>query len=60
MRLRLLRKWENHGDEYPVGTIISISKGLAKRMIAAKIAEEYRGPYPPRKKMRTDLFKPKE
>jgi hypothetical protein len=60
MRLRLLRKWENHGDVYPRGTIISISTGMAKRMIEEKRAEEYKGEYPPKRKMKTNLFKPKE
>jgi hypothetical protein len=62
MRLRLLRKWENHEKVYPIGQIISVSTGLAKRMIEENKAEEYTGPYPikitRRTKMKTDLFKP--
>lgn len=63
MRIRLLKKWENHGKVYPRGQIITITPALAERKIKAKEAEQYNGPYPPPKgregKMKTNLFKPK-
>ena len=56
MRIRLLKKWR----EWPIGRVIEIFDGVAKTMIRDGIAERYTGEYPPKQKMKTDLFKPKK
>ena len=62
MRIRLLKRWANEFDSYRMGTILNLSNGYAKRLIAEGTAEAYAGSYPPRgrsEKLRTDFFKPK-
>lgn len=59
MRIRLLRKDSTAHGTYPVGTILQLSKSYAQKKISEGKAEEYTGEYPPKKKMRTELFKPK-
>lgn len=53
MRIRLFRKWRS----YPVGQIVNVFRPEALKLIEDKKAEEYKGPYPPKEKMRTQLFK---
>jgi len=60
MRVRLLKRKETQHAVYAIGTIINYSKGPAEKLIEAGIAQKYTGEYPPRKKMKTDFFKPKE
>lgn len=55
MKIRLLKKWR----EWPVGRVIEIFDTTAKEMIRDNIAEKYDGEYPPKGKMKTDFFKPK-
>lgn len=55
MRIRVLKKWR----EYPVGQVIEVFDSKAKQLIVDKTAEKYEGEYPPREKMKTDFFKPK-
>lgn len=55
MKVRLLRKWNG----WPIGRVIEIFDIKAKQMIRDNIAESYNGEYPPRDKMKTDFFKPK-
>lgn len=55
MRIRVLKKWR----EYPVGQVIEVFDSKAKQLIADRLAEKYDGEYPPREKMKTDFFKPK-
>ncbi len=43
----------------PVGKIITMTGSLGGKLIAQGIAEKYTGVYPPKKKMKTDFFKPK-
>jgi len=59
MRIRLLKGWEHMGKRLPIGKLITAAGSLGKKLIAQKIAEEYTGEYPPKKKMKTDFFKPK-
>jgi hypothetical protein len=60
MKIRLLKKWDWVHRTFPRGTILEVVDGLAKKMINAKTAEEYTGVYPPKGKVKTDLFKPKK
>jgi hypothetical protein len=55
MKVRLLKKWR----VWPVGRVIEIFDSTAKQMIRDNIAESYTGEYPPRQKMKTEFFKPK-
>jgi hypothetical protein len=58
VRVRLLKSWTNaQGRKYGIGWVISTTEG--KKMIEKGIAEEYNGEYPPKRKMRTNFFKPK-
>jgi hypothetical protein len=59
MRIRLLRSLQTPHTKYFVGNIINYSKGLAMKLIEKGRAEKYKGEYPPKKKMKTDFFKPK-
>lgn len=43
-----------------MGTILQLSKSYAEKKIKEGKAEKYMGEYPPRKKMKTDFFKPKD
>jgi hypothetical protein len=55
MKIRLLKKWRT----WPVGRVIEIFDTTAKEMIHDRIAVKYTGEYPPKGKMKTDFFKPK-
>lgn len=55
MKVRLLKKWRY----WPIGRVIEIFDTTAKEMIYDGTAEKYDGEYPPQKKMKTELFKPK-
>jgi hypothetical protein len=39
---------------------LNLTNSFAGKLITDGTAERYTGEYPPRKKMRTDFFKPKE
>jgi hypothetical protein len=55
MRIRLLKKWRH----WVKGTTLEVADPKAKELIRDNIAEKYSGEYPPKKKMKTDFFKPK-
>jgi hypothetical protein len=55
MRIRLLKKWR----EYALGTVLEVADPAAKELIYYQRAEKYDGEYPPKNKMKTDFFKPK-
>ena len=59
MRVRLLRRHETPHAIYAIGTILNYSKGPAEKLILEGKAEKYSGEYPPKRKMKTDFFKPK-
>jgi len=59
MRIRLHRRQKTPHADYAIGTILNYSKGPAEKLIGEGKAEKYMGEYPPRKKMRTEFFKPK-
>jgi hypothetical protein len=59
MKIRLLKKWDWVRRIFPMGSILEVTPGLAKKMINEKTAEEYSGEYPPKTKMKTNFFKPK-
>jgi hypothetical protein len=59
MRIRLLKKWDWVHKTFYRGTVLKVVDGYAKKLISEGIAEEYNGEYPPKEKMKTDLFKPK-
>lgn len=60
-RVILKKKWTNNlGRTYPIGSIIQGDKELATKLIESKTGEAYDGDYPPREKVKTDLFKPKK
>lgn len=55
MKVRLIRKWR----EWPIGRVLEVFDGTAKEMIRDGYAESYNGEYPPKEKVKTELFKPK-
>jgi hypothetical protein len=55
MKIRLLSKWR----QWARGTTLEVADPKAKELISESIAEKYDGVYPPKQKMKTDLFKPK-
>jgi hypothetical protein len=59
MKIRMLRKWNNGLKDFVQGNVLEVSDGKAKELICDRIAEKYDGEYPPKDKMKTDLFKPK-
>lgn len=59
MKIRLLKKWDNKGKCYAIGTTLEVADPKAKELINDRIAESYNGPYPPKEKMKTEFFKPK-
>ena len=56
MKIRLLRKWRI----YVVGTSLEVADPVAKELIQEGTAERYTENYSPKKKMKTDFFKPKK
>jgi hypothetical protein len=59
MRVRLLRRVITPHADYAIGTVINVTNGFANRLFEEQKAEKYTGEYPPKKKMRTEIFKPK-
>lgn len=60
MIVRLHKGYKTETGKYlPIGKVTRRRRKEAEQMIKEKIAEEYRGPFPP-KKMKTNFFKPKE
>jgi hypothetical protein len=59
MKIRMLRKWNNGLKDFVQGNVLEVSDGRAKELIGERLAEKYDGEYPPKDKMITDLFKPK-
>jgi hypothetical protein len=55
MKIRLLKKWRI----YVTGTTLEVADPVAKGLIQERTAERYLGEYPPKQKMKTELFKPK-
>lgn len=60
MRVRLLKKWDWVHRTFHIGTVLEVVDSYANKMINDGIAEKYTGEYPPKTKMKTDLFKPKQ
>lgn len=59
MRVRLLRSWTNTlGIKYPVGKLIDTDRTLGRQLISERYAVED-NPKNPRKKIKSDFFKPK-
>lgn len=59
MKVRLLKKWENAGKAYAMATVLEVADPKAKQLISDRIAEKYNGEYPPKQKLKTEFFKPK-
>jgi hypothetical protein len=56
----ILKSSENPtGKKLPVGTITNVSRAKYKELLASKSAEDYSGTLPPKKKTKTNFFKPK-
>lgn len=55
MKIRLLKKWRI----WPIGRVMEVADPKAKELIYDRIAEQYKGEYPPKIKMKTEFFKPK-
>lgn len=55
MRIILLKSMTTPHAKYSVGTILNYSLGPALKLINEKRAKAYKGPYPPRKKMKINL-----
>jgi hypothetical protein len=48
------------GKKIPVGHKVNVSRAKYKELIENKSAEDYSGNLPPKKKTKTNFFKPKE
>lgn len=59
MRLRLLKSFTNSVKKFPVGQVLNVSGGKARELIDNGTAVKYDGPVPPKGKMKTEFFKPK-
>lgn len=59
MRIRLIKGWFHMEHKIPIGKIVTVAGSLGRKLIEQEIAEEYNGIYPPKKKMKTEFFKPK-
>lgn len=60
MMVRLLKSYVlNNGKKLPLGQVFRRRRIEAEEMIKNGVAEPYKGPLPP-KKMKTNLFKPKQ
>lgn len=60
MRIRVLKSVVTPHTKYVMGNIVNATNSFAGRLISEGKAEIYTGEYPPIKKMKTELFKPKE
>ena len=58
MIVRFLKSYQTEHKALPRGKVTRRKRKEAQMLIENKIAEEYKGPFPP-KLMKTDLFKPK-
>ncbi len=59
-RIVLVKSWTNvFNRKYPVGQILQGTKQFVNELISSGTAKEYNGEYPPRKKVKSDFFKPK-
>jgi len=57
----LKKSWINRfGRKYPVGQVILCDAELESELKYGGYAEDFDGPYPPKKKVKTEFFKPKE
>ena len=59
MKIRLLKKWGNKIKTWPRGQVLEVAEGKANELVRDNIAERYTGEYPPKDKVKTDFFKPK-
>lgn len=58
--VKLLKSWHtNAGKKLTVGRITNVSRDDYKKLMADKAAEDYSDSLPPRKKTKTNFFKPK-
>jgi len=56
----LKRAWKSSlGKTYPIGQVLGVTNELGSELIKSKTAEEYKGEYPPKQKVKTEFFKPK-
>jgi hypothetical protein len=56
----LLKSYTNNaGKKIPVGHKVNVSRDDYKKLMADKAAVDYDGERPPKKKTKTDFFKPK-
>lgn len=58
MRVRLL-KGHKGIKQWVIGNILNVTNSYAEKLISEGIAEKYSGEYPPKQKMKTEIFKPK-
>lgn len=58
MRIRLLKSYVIGNRKYPIGQSLLLTNSFSNKLIKNKIATEYTGEYPPKKKVKTNLFKP--
>jgi len=60
MWVRLLKGYTNkRNKKFHIGKILNVSRETYKELTAEKIAEDYAGEIPPKKKLKTEFFKPK-
>ena len=55
MKIRLLNKWR----DWPMGTVLEVADPKAKDLVCCGIAQRFTDDYPPKEKMKTEFFKPK-
>lgn len=57
IRIKLKKSWKHpyRDKPYAVGTILQVAPYLASELLADKVAEVYKGEYPPKDKSKTDL-----
>lgn len=61
MWVRLLKGYTNKRKKrFHIGKILNVSRETYKDLTSRNIAEDYIGEIPPKKKIKTQFFKPKE
>ena len=54
-RVRLVHAWASNFKTYAVGTVLQVDNELFERLISEKYGEVYKGPYPPKGKVKMNL-----
>lgn len=60
MKIVFVKSINFNGSKRFVGMVTRVTDGKGRDLIEKGIAEEYSGEYPPKSKVKTNLFKPKK